>query len=81
MEAALQQLVEHVARALVDAPDAVVVRDVGGEDTAVLELRVAKDDLGKVIGKKGSTARAIRVVLAAASTKVRRRAVLNIVED
>jgi predicted RNA-binding protein YlqC (UPF0109 family) len=77
----LVDLVEHIARALVDAPNAVEVREVQDGDTTVLELRVAKDDLGKVIGKQGTTARAIRSVLAAACTKLRRRAVLDIVED
>jgi predicted RNA-binding protein YlqC (UPF0109 family) len=79
---ALLELIEHIARSLVDYPNAVEVRDVGGHgDATVLELRVAKEDLGKVIGKGGATARAIRAVLFAAAMKTRRRAVLNIVED
>ena len=77
----LKELVEFIARALVDQPDEVVVSEISGEQTVVLELRVAKEDLGKVIGKGGATARAIRAVLFAAAMKTRRRAVLNIVED
>ncbi len=80
--ASLQELVEHIARSLVDYPNAVEVREVDGPgDATVLELRVAKDDLGKVIGKGGATARAIRAVLFAAAMKTRHRALLNIVED
>lgn len=77
----LKDLVEHLARALVDRPDAVNVREVESGPTTVLELRVDRDDLGKVIGKRGSTARAMRQILATASAKRRRRAVLNIVEE
>lgn len=81
--ASLRDLVEHITRALVDEPDRVDVRDVSaaGGDSIVLELRVAPADLGKVIGKGGATARAIRTVLFAASTRGRARAVLNIVEE
>jgi predicted RNA-binding protein YlqC (UPF0109 family) len=64
----------------VDAPDQVKVNEVEGEKTSVLELSVAKDDLGKVIGKQGRTARAIRTILSAASTKIRKRSVLEIIE-
>ena len=81
MDRALNSLVEHIARSLVDAAEAVEVRDVGAESATVLELRVAPADLGKVIGRKGNTARAIRTVLSAAATKLHRRAVLNIVEE
>ena len=81
MSVSLDELVRHLARALVDAPGAVVVHEAGDGETTVLELVVAPDDLGKVIGKKGTTARAMRTVLAAAAAKIRRRAVLNIVED
>jgi predicted RNA-binding protein YlqC (UPF0109 family) len=81
MDRALHELVEHLARSLVDDADAVEVRDVAAENATVLELRVARSDLGKVIGRKGNTARAIRMVLAAAAAKLHRRAVLNIVED
>ena len=76
----MKTLVEYIAKALVDAPDDVVVKEVEGEKTTVLELRVASNDLGKIIGKQGKTARAIRVILNAASTKTRRRTVLEILE-
>jgi uncharacterized protein len=76
----MKELIEFVAKALVDHPEAVEVREVDGEQTAVLELRVAKEDLGKVIGKQGRTARAMRTILSAASVKLRKRAVLEILE-
>jgi hypothetical protein len=76
----LKELVEFMARALVDNPDQVNVCEIEGEQTSVLELRVAKEDLGKVIGKQGRTARAMRLILSAASTKIRKRSVLEIIE-
>ncbi|MBQ4133084.1 MAG: KH domain-containing protein [Desulfovibrionaceae bacterium] len=76
----LKELVEYIARSLVDNPDEVVVTEVEGEQTSVLELKVAKEDLGKVIGKQGRTARAMRVILTAASTKAKKRCVLEILE-
>jgi uncharacterized protein len=76
----MKELVEQIARALVDQPDKVQVREVTGEQTTVLELRVASEDLGKVIGKQGKTARAMRTLLAAAGMKVRKRFVLEILE-
>ena len=76
----MKELIEFVAKALVDHPESVVVREVEGEQTAVLELKVAKEDLGKVIGKQGRTARAMRTILSAASVKLRKRAVLEILE-
>jgi predicted RNA-binding protein YlqC (UPF0109 family) len=76
----MKELIEMVAKALVDNPDAVEVNEVEGEQTSVLELKVAKEDLGKVIGKQGRTARAMRTILSAASTKIRKRAVLEIIE-
>lgn len=76
----LQELVEYIAKSLVDKPDEVQVAEVGGEQTIVYELRVAKEDLGKVIGKQGRTARAIRTILGAASTKLKKRSVLEIIE-
>jgi predicted RNA-binding protein YlqC (UPF0109 family) len=76
----MKELVEYIARALVDHPDKVEVREVAGEQTAVLELKVANEDLGKVIGKQGRTAKAIRTILQAASTKTGRRTVLEIIE-
>ena len=76
----MKDLIEYIAKALVDAPDEVKVNEVVGEKTSVLELSVAKEDLGKVIGKQGRTARAIRTILRAASTKIRKRSVLEIIE-
>jgi len=76
----MKELVELIAKALVDQPDKVQVREVQGEQTTVLELRVATEDLGKVIGKQGKTARAVRTLLAAAGMKVRKRFVLEILE-
>jgi len=75
-----KELLEHIARSLVDNPDAVEVNELEGQQTSVLELRVAKEDIGKVIGKQGRTARAIRAILSAASTKLNKRAVLEILE-
>ncbi len=76
----LKDLIEFIAKALVDNPDSVQVAEVEGEQTSVIELKVAKEDLGKVIGKQGRTARAMRTILGAASTKARKRAVLEILE-
>jgi len=76
----VKQLVEDIAKALVDAPEEVVVREVEGEQTTVLELRVAPADLGKVIGKQGRTARSIRTLLGAAGMKLNRRFTLEILE-
>ena len=76
----MKELLEAMARALVDHPDAVLVTLIEGEQTTVLELRVANDDLGKVIGKQGRTARAIRTILGAAGMKIRKRFVLEILE-
>ena len=76
----MKELVEYLAKSLVDNPDAVVVTEVEGEQTSVLELKVAKEDLGKVIGKQGRTARAMRTILSASSTKEKKRCVLEILE-
>lgn len=74
-------LIEYIARELVDRPEAVEVKEVPGEPgTTVIELRVATDDLGKVIGRQGRTARAIRTLLAAAASKQHRRTTLEIIE-
>jgi uncharacterized protein len=78
--AMMKELIKYMAQALVDNPDMVVVSEVVGEQTSVLELRVAKEDLGKVIGKQGRTAKAMRTILSAASTKIRKRSVLEIIE-
>ena len=77
----LKELIEMIAKALVDYPEQVEVSELEGEQTSVIELRVAKEDLGKVIGKQGRTARAMRTILSAASTKIRKRAVLEIIEE
>ena len=69
-----------MVKALVDKPDEVSLREVEGEKTIVLELRVAKEDLGKVIGKQGKTAKAMRTILNATATKLKKRAVLEIIE-
>ncbi|ABC78207.1 RNA binding protein [Syntrophus aciditrophicus SB] len=76
----MKDLIKYIAQALVDNTDAVEVSEVVGEQTSVIELRVAKEDLGKVIGKQGRTAKAMRTILSAASTKLRKRAVLEIIE-
>lgn len=76
----LRDLVEFMAKSLVDNPDEVDVNEVVGEQTTVVELKVSKDDLGKVIGKQGRTARSMRTILNAASTKLQKRSVLEIVE-
>ncbi len=76
----MKDLIEYIAKALVDQPEQVKVSEVEGEKTSVIELMVAKEDLGKVIGKQGRTARAIRTILSAASTKIRKRSVLEIIE-
>jgi len=77
----MKELITYIAKALVDNPDEVKVTEVEGDQTAVLELKVAKEDLGKVIGKQGRTARAMRTILNAASAKVKKRTVLEIIED
>jgi hypothetical protein len=76
----MKQLVELIAKALVDNPDAVHVNEIEGERTTVYELRVGPGDLGKVIGKNGQTARSIRILVNAASAKLGKRAVLEILE-
>ena len=73
-------LIKDLVESLVDSPDDVECTEILGENTTVLELRVAQNDLGKIIGKEGKTARAIRVILNAASTKIKRRTVLEILE-
>lgn len=76
----MKELIEYIAKALVDHPERVKVTEIEGERTSVIELSVAKEDLGKVIGKQGKTARAIRTILTAASTKLKKRSVLEIIE-
>jgi predicted RNA-binding protein YlqC (UPF0109 family) len=76
----MKQLIEDIAKALVDIPDEVKVSAIEGEQTTVLELKVAPSDLGKVIGKQGRTARSIRTILGAAGMKLNRRFTLEILE-
>ena len=76
----MKELVEYITKTLVDFPDQVNVSEIEGERTVILELRVAKEDLGKVIGRQGRTARAMRTILNAAATKLKKRAVLEIIE-
>ena len=76
----MKELIEMIAKALVDSPDQVTVRAIEGEQCTVLELKVAQSDLGKVIGKQGRTARAIRTILGASGMKLRRRFTLEILE-
>lgn len=79
-DSSLKEVVETIAKALVDHPDEVVVSEIDREGTTILELRVASEDLGKVIGKQGRTARAMRTLLRASGMKLRRRFVLEILE-
>lgn len=76
----LVQVVEVIAKSLVDAPDEVSVSEVQGENTTVIRLKVAKTDIGKIIGKEGKTAKAIRTIMMGVATKLKRRTVLEIVE-
>ena len=76
----LREFVEFMAKSIVDSPEEVQVTEIAGEKTTVIELRVASEDLGKVIGKQGRTAKAIRSILSAAAAKIKKRAVLEILE-
>ncbi|MGM0419070.1 MAG: KH domain-containing protein [Thermodesulfobacteriota bacterium] len=76
----MKELIEYVAKSLVDQPDQVTVNEIEGNQTSVLELKVAKEDLGKVIGKQGRTARAMRTILSSASAKLNKKIVLEIIE-
>ena len=76
----MKDLIAYIAKALVDKPEEVLVTEIEGEQTSVIELKVAKEDLGKVIGKQGRTARAMRTILSASSTKLHKRSVLEIIE-
>ncbi len=80
MEVEMKALIELMAKSLVDKPEEVSVAEVEGERTVVFELRVSKSDIGKVIGKQGNTARAIRTILSAAGTKLGKRCVVEILE-
>ena len=76
----MKELILVMARALVDKPDEVEIKEIEGDIPTILELKVAKEDLGKVIGKQGKTAHAMRSILNATATKLKKRAVLEIVE-
>ena len=76
----LKEPITEIAKALVDRPEMVQVNELVGEKTTVLELRVAPEDIGKVVGRQGRTARAMRIILNASATKLRKRAVLEILE-
>jgi uncharacterized protein len=80
-EAAVKELVEQMVKALVDRPEEVVVTEVSGTHSSVIELKVAKEDIGKVIGKKGAHAQALRTIITAAGGKQKKRYVLEILED
>jgi uncharacterized protein len=77
----MKELVQYLARSLVNHPDAVEVKETEGEIASVLELRVAKEDLGRIIGKQGRTAKSIRTLLNAAASRTNRKIVLEIVEE
>jgi Predicted RNA-binding protein (contains KH domain) len=77
----MKELVQFLARQLVNNPDAVEVRETQGETASVLELKVAKEDLGRIIGKQGRTAKSIRTILNAAASRTNRKVVLEIVEE
>ena len=76
----MKDLIKMIAQSLVDNPEEVTVSEIVGDHTSVIELKVAKEDMGKVIGKKGNTAHAMRLILSAASAKIKKRTVLEIVE-
>jgi predicted RNA-binding protein YlqC (UPF0109 family) len=76
----MKDLIGHIARALVDQPEQVRVTEIEGDQTTVIELKVAKMDMGKIIGKQGRTAQAIRTLLSAASGKAKKRIILEILE-
>ncbi len=76
----MKELIKYIAQALVDNPEEVEVSEIEGEHTVVIELKVAKSDIGKVIGRQGRNVQAVRTILSAASAKVKKRAVLEIIE-
>jgi uncharacterized protein len=80
MEDDMKALIELMAKSLVDKPQEVSVKEVGGEKTALFELRVAASDIGKIVGKQGNTARAMRTILSASGTKIGKRCVLEILD-
>ena len=76
----MKDLIAYIAKALVDKPEEVVVTEIEGEQTSVIKLQVAREDIGKVIGRQGRTAQAIRTILSAASAKINKRSVLELIE-
>jgi hypothetical protein len=80
VELGIDELITHIAQSLVDRPENVLVQSIQSDHTRVLELRVAKEDVGKIIGKQGRTAQAIRTLIAAVSSKTKKRMVLEIIE-
>lgn len=76
----MKDLIAYIAKALVDKPEEVVVTETEGEQTSVIKLKVAREDIGKVIGRQGRTAQAIRTILSAASAKINKRSVLELIE-
>ncbi len=76
----MKDLIAYIAKALVDKPEEVMVTEIAGQQTCVVELKVAKEDIGKIIGKQGRTAQAMRTILGAASAKINKRSVLEILE-
>jgi len=77
----MKELIQHIAQALVDNPDQVIVNEITTQQILILELKVAKEDIGKIIGKKGKTAQAMRTILSCASAKEKRRVILELVEE
>ena len=77
----MKELVQYLAKSLVNNPDAVEVKEAEGDSASVLELKVAKEDLGRIIGKQGRTAKSIRTILNAAASRTNRKVVLEIVEE
>jgi predicted RNA-binding protein YlqC (UPF0109 family) len=80
-EAAMKEFLQFVAQQLVNNPNAVEVRETRGDTASILELRVAKEDLGRVIGKQGHTVKSIRIILNAVAARTNRKVVLEIIED
>jgi len=76
----MKDLIAYIAKALVDKPEEVVVTEIGGQQIYLIELKVAEKDIGKIIGKRGRTARAIRTILSAASAKTKKHSILEIIE-
>ena len=76
----MKDLIANIAKAIVDKPEEVITTEIKGQQTSVIELKVAKEDIGKIIGKQGRMAQAIRTILSAASAKIRRRCTLELIE-